>query len=375
MAAPFWNAIMTDAQHIRPLTSLRFFAAFWVVLFHYWPKLDGVSASPALIEKGYLGVELFFILSGFILCHVYREAAENGRFRYRGFLWARLARVYPLHLATLVGMGVLAAGAAVAGFGVDPNIASLGALPANLLMVHAWGFAPVAGWNHPSWSISAEWFAYLTFPLFAWGVLKLKSRPMLAVGLAAGFLTALYISFEALAGFPLTQATIHWGALRIVPCFALGCALHAYWSERPMGSTAQALFGACFFGAFALGAASEGAQDALIVVALGFVILFLAGLAQTGSNLLGQAPLVYLGEISYSIYMVCVPWKIVFVNLAVKVLQLKNEQLPLSVWLVFLVGVIPLAAASYHLIEKPARAWMKSLAERQGARRLSAARA
>ena len=82
---------MQDAANIRPLTSLRFFAAMWVVLFHYWPKLD-VGFTPTLVEKGYLGVELFFTLSGFILCHVYLTAFGEGRFRYGDFLWNRLAR-------------------------------------------------------------------------------------------------------------------------------------------------------------------------------------------------------------------------------------------------------------------------------------------
>jgi peptidoglycan/LPS O-acetylase OafA/YrhL len=113
----------------------------------------------------------------------------------------------------------------------------------------------------------------------------------------------------------------------------------------------------------------------VIVTALGFVILFLAGLAQTRSNLLGQAPLVYLGEISYSVYMVCVPWKIVFVNLTAKLLQIQDEKLPLNLWLVFLVGVIPLAAASYHFIEKPARDWMKLVAARKQPQRPGVARA
>ena len=113
----------------------------------------------------------------------------------------------------------------------------------------------------------------------------------------------------------------------------------------------------------------------MIVTALGFVIFFLARLAQAGSNLLGQAPLVYLGEISYSVYMICVPWKIVFVNITAKLLQLKDEHLPLGMWLVFLVSVIPLAAASYHLIEKPARNAMKSFADGRRARRLSVATA
>ena len=365
---------MQDAQHIRQLTGLRFFAAFWVVLFHYWPKLAG-PAAPAFVEKGYLGVELFFILSGFILCHVYRTSVEDGRFRYGGFLWNRLARIYPLHLATLAGMGVLALGAAAAGMAVDGNILSWSSLPANLLLLHAWGFADTAAWNHPSWSISAEWFAYLTFPAFAWGAIRMKRRPVLAVALAAAFVVMLYAAFQRLSGFPLTQATIAWGALRIVPCFAYGCALHAFWRAKPAHNQLAALASVAVSAAATGAAAAFGAPDALIVVGLGIVILSLARLAQCGSKLLAAPPFVYLGEISYSVYMVCIPWMIVFVNGAAKLLQLSDERLPLWLWLVFLFSVIPLSAASYHLIEKPARERMKLLAEAWGERRPKAAEA
>ncbi|MFN3521581.1 MAG: acyltransferase family protein [Phenylobacterium sp.] len=363
---------MTDGQNIRQLTSLRFFAAFWVVLFHYWPKLAG-PAAPMFVEKGYLGVELFFVLSGFILSHVYRTSVEDGRFRYASFLWARLARVYPLHLATLAGLGLVAAAATLAGFAVDANILSWQALPANLLLVHAWGLAPVAGWNHPSWSISAEWFAYLTFPLFAWTAIRLKDRPVIAVAGAVAFLVGLYAAFQALAGFPLTQATIHWGALRIVPCFALGCALHALWRARPARKSGEALTNAAISGAVTIFMAAIGAPDAAIVIGLGAVIFFLAGLAQTGSKAFGNPVFVYLGEISYSIYMICVPWKIVFVNAAVRVFELNGEQLPLPLWIAFIAAVVPLAALSYHLIEKPARARMKLWADAWDSRRPSVA--
>ncbi|HEX5379841.1 MAG TPA: acyltransferase [Phenylobacterium sp.] len=366
---------MTDGANIRSLTSLRFFAAMWVVLFHYWPNLTGTEVMPGVIGKGYLGVELFFTLSGFILCHVYRTGLEEGRFRYGSFLWARLARVYPLHLATLAGLGVLALAATAKGFAVDPNILSWASLPSQLTLTHAWGFAPVAGWNHPSWSISAEWFAYLTFPVFAWAALKLKDRPLVAVGAAVAFLWALYAGFQAAAGFPLTAATIRWGFLRIVPCFAFGCALHALWRARPATNRSLALAGAVFSGAVVTVSSALGAPDALIVTALGGLILFLAQLAQTRSGILAQAPLVYLGEISYSVYMICVPWKIVFVNGATRVLQLNSDQLPLGLWLVFLIGVVPLAAVSYHLIERPARAGMKLMAEARATRRPSAAQA
>src|ERR1051325_8120140 len=124
---------MHDGAHIKPLTALRFFAAYWVVLYHYWPKLATSWAMPAVLQKGYLGVELFFTLSGFILCHVYLSSVGDGRFKYGSFLWARLARVYPLHLATLAGMGLMAGAALIAGFQVDPNILSWPSLPANLL--------------------------------------------------------------------------------------------------------------------------------------------------------------------------------------------------------------------------------------------------
>lgn len=358
---------MTDGQHIRQLTALRFFAAMWVVLFHYWPALSA-AARPALVAKGYLGVELFFILSGFILCHVYRETVAQGRFGYLDFLWARLARIYPLHLATLVAMGVIAGGAAAAGFAVDANILSWASLPANLLLVHAWGFAPVAGWNHPSWSISAEWFAYLTFPAFAWAALALRARPLLAVALAGGLMLGLYAAFEALAGFPLTSATIAWGALRIVPCFALGCALHAVWRARPVDDARLAGAGALVSGALVAALALSGAWDGLTVLALGGMILGLANLAQSGSNAMTAPAFVYLGEISYSVYMICVPWKIVFANGAAFLLKIEGDQLPPALWLIMIAGVVPLSAVSYHLVERPARAGMKLLAERRKAK-------
>jgi peptidoglycan/LPS O-acetylase OafA/YrhL len=354
---------MNEATHIKPLTALRFYAAMWVVLFHYWPKL-AVGWTPDFVLRGYLGVELFFVLSGFILCHVYLPALETGRFRYGSFLWARLARVYPLHLATLAGVGLMAFAAVKAGFGIDPTILSWTSLPANLFMVHAWGLAPEAGWNHPSWSISAEWFAYLAFPIFGGAALALKSRPWAAVAAAVALMAALYVAFPLLSGFPLTQATIAWGALRIVPCFALGCAAYLLWQARPVGGQ-KAAMGLCgAFLAAIVAMAALGAPDLLIVPAFGAVIYALACLTSSGSSLGTSRLGVWLGEVSYGVYMVCVPWKLLFVNAAVKLGGFEGEVLPLWLWLVFLVSVIPVAAAAHHIVERPARSAMKAWAAR-----------
>ncbi|MDP1967517.1 MAG: hypothetical protein Q8K93_35545, partial [Reyranella sp.] len=82
-----------------------------------------------------------------------------------------------------------------------------------------------------------------------------------------------------------------------------------------------------------------------------------------------QPGFVYLGEISYSTYMICVPWKIIFVNAMAKLLNLADEKLPWPLWIVFLLSVIPLSAASYHLVEKPARSRMKLMADGWRSRR------
>ena len=112
---------MGEPNHIKPLTSLRFLAAMWVVIYAFWPDL-GLGFVPNLVAKGYLGVELFFVLSGFILCHVYLQAFGEKRAHYGGFLWARLARVYPLHLVTLAGMIGLGVAATVAGLTVSDSL-------------------------------------------------------------------------------------------------------------------------------------------------------------------------------------------------------------------------------------------------------------
>ncbi|WP_165191163.1 acyltransferase family protein [Caulobacter soli] len=364
---------MPDAANIKPLTALRFFAAFWVVMYHYWPNLS-VAAPPAMIGKGYLGVEAFFTLSGFILCHVYLQGFGGGRFKYGDFLWNRLARVYPLHLVTLAGVGLMAAVAGLAGIAVDPNMLAWSALPANLLLVQAWGFAPVSGWNHPSWSISAEWFAYLSFPAFAWAAWRLRDRPRLAVGLALALIAGLYPLFQALAGFSLTEATIRWGFLRIVPCFAYGCALHALWRSGLVTGRFSGV-GACLAGAAVLLAVHFGAPDPFIIITLGALIVMLAALAATGSRFASQAPLVYLGEISYSTYMICIPWKILAVNAAEKLLKIDGDQLPAYAWLLIVAALVPLSALSYHIIEKPMRERMKTWAKGWRERRPATAKA
>jgi peptidoglycan/LPS O-acetylase OafA/YrhL len=344
-------------QNLKPLTAMRFFAAMWVVAYHFTPSLG--LGMPALIGKGYLGVELFFVLSGFILSHVYMDAFGGGRFRYRDFLWARLARIYPVHLATLAGLGLLAAAAAAVGLNADNQVIRWSSLPAQLTLTQAWGLGLAGGWNHPSWSISAEWFAYLSFPGFAFLIWPLRRRPWLAAALAMALVVVLNIGFEAVAGFPLTKATTAWGALRIVPCFALGCAIWLLWRSKAITSRNAAVAGVALSTLAVIAAALAGAPDWLITCVFGALILSLGSLASTGSRLLNAPLWVYLGEVSFAVYMVCIPWQLVFEHGVRKMFSLPGDTLPPLLWAVLYAGVVPAAMVLHHLVERPAREAMR----------------
>ncbi len=156
------------ARQIDSLTSLRGIAAWWVVVFHFrdhiWPAGSYWSH---LASYGYLAVDLFFIMSGFVIQLRYGEMFERLSFpKFGDFIITRLARIYPLHLFMCIVylLNPLAihffshSGEITARY--DPTQYVLG-----LFLVQAWGFLPGYGWNVPSWSISVEFAAYLLFPL------------------------------------------------------------------------------------------------------------------------------------------------------------------------------------------------------------------
>src|SRR4051794_13305380 len=122
-------------KYLSNLTPLRGIAALWVVVFHFseivakFVRLD-VSL---ILTKGYLMVDLFFVLSGFIISYVYMRKMQTGILaNFRNFIVARFARVYPLHFFTLIILIVLVAKA-----GVWDDVNSKAAIATNLLLLHS----------------------------------------------------------------------------------------------------------------------------------------------------------------------------------------------------------------------------------------------
>jgi peptidoglycan/LPS O-acetylase OafA/YrhL len=118
-----------------------------------------------VIEKGYLAVDFVFVLSRFILAYVYASEFDAGAGRYRRFLSLRLARIYPVHLLMLSLAIVVVL--SVTGFASDAILRNTPrTIGSNLLLIHSWGIDGQLSWKFVSWSISAEWFAYLGVPRF-----------------------------------------------------------------------------------------------------------------------------------------------------------------------------------------------------------------
>jgi peptidoglycan/LPS O-acetylase OafA/YrhL len=378
VAAPAAGAPST----LDALTGLRGVAAMWVLAFHLrhvsvslFSGRDGFATR--LADAGLLGVDLFFVLSGFVLGWTWLERFRSPTFATFGrFVALRLARLWPVHLALLAVLATVVVFGARVGVRVRPPEAfRAGDLVQQLLLVHAFGASRPA-WNVVSWSISAEWAAYLAFPAIAALVVRLRT-PRAALGTAA----------LALLVGELGRAWLHRGAidlayhgalLRVGGPVVAGVALarvRVLRVERARGLGVDAP-AAARAGRLARAAAIVVAS--VVVVLLGvrgptplviplFAILVyaLAAIPAARAGLLGASPMQRLGELSYSLYMVQGVSVFALGKLAA-VDRFVGAPLSarLSVLAVHLFGTIALAIALRTLVEEPARKALRRAPER-----------
>lgn len=339
---------------IRQLTSLRFFAAAWVVVFHFRTHLNfALDDYTLLFQKGYLGVDLFFVLSGFVLAHVYAPALARDNFRYLSFLQKRLARIYPLHLLTFLAAVGIYLGGKLAGFTINSTYFTLDSVLQNLLLIHAWGTTSGFSWNGPSWSISAEAGAYLLFPALVFLVYKIWTNAAATVVVCVVFLLVVDASVYAVAGVSMTALTWEAGILRIVPEFLLGLALYRFGVTVTV-PVARLRWSVPSLLLITFASLHYGINDFFIVIQLSAIIFLLSQQSKTPSpSVLTSNWAVYLGEISYSIYMSHSLIAVVYFKV-IKMLTGADtiEVLP---WSISFFLVLIASAILYRLVELPGR--------------------
>ncbi len=344
---------------VLPLTGIRAYAAWWVVMFHVAYTLP--SAPVPLywfFRLGFLGVDLFFVLSGFIISYNYWQQFSAFSCRvYRQFLWARLARLYPVHLFTLLISALLLLGVRVSG-GVtvkDFSTWTGGNFLANAMLVHAWRAHYVDSWNNASWSVSCEWFAYLVFPLIV--LTRMKKLP-LAVAIILGAL------------FPAIPAVFVQSAF-LPPCFLLikvlcefiaGCLVfHVYARRREYKRTGRMLnyviVTVLISVLILIWEIRHLAPDWLALV-FPFVILIVAESSGIFEMLMGSRIAVYWGRVSYSLYMTH--------NLTLWLLKaflpVNKGGASILLFCVYIASICVVASATYHFVEEPFRKWMRARA-------------
>ncbi len=351
---------------IHSLTSLRFLAAAWVVFYHFKEFFRGTPLEHSnFTTYGFLGVDFFFVLSGFVLAHVYLPKIRQGRFEYWNFLVRRVGRVYPLHVLTLVF--TLAVAVIAAKTGVTYTVWDLGAWMAlpkgeilrglftHVTLIHAWGSTDGLLFNLPSWSISAEWFAYLLLPVFVLVMRPLLGRPLLLLGASLALLVALDAVMLIGAKVELLRATWNLGALRITPSFAIGIALYRFGERYSLGAKAAL---PAFFAAFAalVATIALGAPFSVIVLLLA-AIVFLCSDAERHGGLrpLQHAFPVLLGEVSYSVYLWHFPLGVLAFDTLLAGRGTVSVPLALGMITAVLAGVTFVSWVSYRLVEIPAR--------------------
>jgi peptidoglycan/LPS O-acetylase OafA/YrhL len=339
-------------QEIRPLTSLRGIFACWVVAVHIFNTgLGGVAHEPWIVAKGYLAVDFFFFLSGFILAGTYgaRMMSDLSVRSYLDFVLRRWGRLFPLHIAVVAAMVV-----------ANPVYAPMRVLEELTLTQRwlLWPVGPVDWINMPSWSISTEWAASLLFPAFVWGGLR-ASRSRAALMAAASVALLVYSAADHHWNLNIWASSVTY--LPLLRCFAdfgLGVVgFRCRGAVAPLTSDRAVLaLGAVYLLALAL-----EASDLTIVAIVFPTVLGIAGNKGRAAKLLSAEPIHWLGTISYSIYLTHFPLVLLFRSLWPDLSATGNA---VAYGVATAAATLGVASLTYRFIEVPCRDWVKTLAGR-----------
>jgi peptidoglycan/LPS O-acetylase OafA/YrhL len=352
---------------LKALTSLRGFAAMAIVLQHFSSTAAATTHAwiPSLVPHGYMAVDFFFVLSGFIMAYTYLAGFETrGRAAYLPFLYRRVARIFPLGIA--VTFAILACAAAGSAWGqadmfLPPSTVALGLAPAILVNVlHLQGILPHYSFNGPSGSISLELTAYLLFPVLLCLYFH-RDRRVAGLATAASIFTLLLIQYGIPGG--LSSRIVAFDIARCVAEFGLG--LMVYRAYR--GSPLLHRVGDDRWTWLALLVTLTASVLRLdLLAALSFPPLVLAFALNRGAagRLLASRVPYFLGTISFSVYLI---HNMLRAPAAALLMHYHPAPLTAVQALLFAASgpllVLPFASAGYYLVEKPGRDAVNSLAQ------------
>ena len=356
-------------SRLPALSGLRTFAALNLVFFHFGDPKDFGWLAP-VVDNGYTSVSFFLLLSGFILAYNYSDRASNGEIQVGKFWVARLSRLYPVYVFSLVvSLGML-----LAEFHAHSLPVFITGIGLTLLLVQGWSPTLATFWNTPAWTMSTEVFFYIIFPL----VLRWK-RPRKHIWLLAllgglwlaGMLCpALYTWLHPDGDLNPGRYSNGWWirALKFtppphLPSFFFGVVLADLNSRFPAASRWRLACGVAGLTSLYFVLAHGDRlpyvflHDGLLMPLFGLTILGLAG-KNILSSFFGFLPFVLLGEASYCLYLLHFNlWTVIHGS---GILQ-KTGLIAFDPWLSYLLLVVA-AVLTMKWIEKPGQRLIRRLA-------------
>lgn len=373
-------------SEILPLTSLRFFLAAWVVIFHRvndgFPKGYLVGAPTALLgvlNTGYVAVSLFFILSGFVLSLNYPLTHSWNYRDWMNFGSARIARIYPVYLLGLLMVSPFIMSPVLRNPSTAAILRKVFSGSVNLFLLQSWLPQTALSWNGPGWSLSAEAFFYATFPVVGVAVWKI-SKPRIIflcatllwiVGLLAPLICVLipvhqFGDQSAVARPDTTIAhLIKFSPILQFPAFGIGVLLGRFFRlQSEIGSQVlnrgYLLYIPGFFVLLIVLAKARDIPYPLMYGGLAMPALcsIVFGLAANGgfiARILSARPLVLLGKASYSLYILQLP---VWLGLTKLV---GGDVNGLNYALLYLIVVVLISIGVYRFVEEPCNRLIRTI--------------
>jgi peptidoglycan/LPS O-acetylase OafA/YrhL len=379
------------AEFFGSLEGMRGFAALGVVLYHvFW--MSHIWANP-LIRHGALFVDFFFVISGFVICHIY-SARLGGPDDLRNFLLLRTARLYPLHLFTLLLISAMMLGFewlgsnwdSLAPLAGDPRLlGSQKGFVRNLLLLQGISFQHGFSFNRPSWSISTEYYTYLVFAVI---ILATAARRFLIIAIALAIIAAAGTHLWQRGGLEVAavwdRLPLSAGFLRCLTGFFIGVVLQFIW--RVLHTGGRNVLGngwrshlmeiaSIGFVAGAMWFCGEHRGQFIVLLAFAFAVLVFTMSNGWFTLLLTSVPAQKLGQWSYSIYLMHFIVLIACFDVLRLVFHQDNLAHLLPRWEFYLVTalfvglVLLVSGVTYRFIEVPPRTWAKDWIAR---RRLTA---
>jgi peptidoglycan/LPS O-acetylase OafA/YrhL len=386
--------------HFRVLDSWRGIAALIVALFH----LNVFSAIYSLdfIRNGFLFVDFFFVLSGFVITYSYADRLGTAG-GVATFAIRRLGRLWPLHAVVLLAFVIVEAARAVSAahggsFDKPPftDAASPGSILTNLAFGQSFGIEKQLTWNPLSWSICAEFWTYLVFA----AALFIASTWLRRIRVGSEFLIVAVLIGAAAILMLFSQhgidVTFDLGLARCIYGFLVGHLTYRLWQAVSHYRFRAELLEVATLAAAVLYVSIVGHTGysflaPLVFAVVVFVFAFEAGLV---SSLLLNRGNAWLGRISYSIYMwqafiifnfvdrpvsmiekmtgrvltITIEVGATFGSETRKLILLDGHLLPIAVTMLFVALLVAVAGVSYYLIEKPGQKLFARLAQSLGSR-------